>query len=360
MPMGKGFAITSDLNLGRMLLAGYSKHVQNGFIDRDLPRNNTNGQNLPRLEIAAITNDTVATLASLAYSATTHSRSRVAMGLIVGTGTNSAIVWKLKDLHTAKCSSLVLPAQPNMDDISVVVNTEWTIKGAAPPLHRLNLITEWDKELDRQCEAPGFQPFEYMTSGRYLGEIARIILMDYFVNIANIDTIKLPCALKQRNEIPALFLSQVIAKVASPMDLLPILREKYPSPDKSAWDWSLQDARLFMAAADHLKVRSARMQAAAVVGLLASAGELTWRGDVFSGRLADKKQPVDEIIVAYAGGVISSYPGFLDTCQIAINYLVDQFTDCERVKRVTLRHANKGGIIGAGVLAGTVWNLPGP
>ena len=112
-------------------------------------------------------------------------------------------------------------------------------------------------------------------------------------------------------------------------------------------------------AAARLADRSARMNAAAVVGLLASAGELIWRDNVLNAPLAKEKQPVDEIIVAYAGGVISAYPGFLDTCQASINYLVEQLTDRQRVERVTLRHAEKGGIIGAGCLAGTVWNLAG-
>ena len=164
MPMGKGFAITSDLNLGRMVLAGYTKHVRNGSMDETFLHSTMNRRKLPRVQIVAISNDTVATLASLAYTETSHTRSRVAMGLIVGTGTNSAIMMDLKDLHQAKRSSLVLPKRTAAADSSVIVNTEWTIKGAAAPLRELRLVTKWDEQLDRQCEAPGFQPFEYMTS----------------------------------------------------------------------------------------------------------------------------------------------------------------------------------------------------
>lgn len=87
MPMGKGFAITSNLNLGSMLLAGYERHTRaatNGLIELLTPRRKMTG--LPRIKIAAIANDTVATLASLAYTVKSIPNSRVAMGLIVGTG----------------------------------------------------------------------------------------------------------------------------------------------------------------------------------------------------------------------------------------------------------------------------------
>ena len=88
--MGKGFAITSDLNLGKMLLAGYSHHAvepaTNGYIETgaDKPSDKKPRHRLPKLRIAAITNDTVATFFSLAYAVKMRPNSRVAMGLIVG------------------------------------------------------------------------------------------------------------------------------------------------------------------------------------------------------------------------------------------------------------------------------------
>ena len=87
MPMGKGFAITSSLNLGSMLLAGYERHSREASNGRFEPLTKArNSVSLPRLKIAAIANDTVATLASLAYTVKSIPNSRVAMGLIVGTG----------------------------------------------------------------------------------------------------------------------------------------------------------------------------------------------------------------------------------------------------------------------------------
>ncbi|KAK2803476.1 hypothetical protein FQN49_008873, partial [Arthroderma sp. PD_2] len=83
MPMGKGFAITSDLNLGKILLAGYDRHTRRPYGSDEPSAKRRRRFALPKLKIAAITNDTVATLASLAYMVKSLPNSRVAMGLIV-------------------------------------------------------------------------------------------------------------------------------------------------------------------------------------------------------------------------------------------------------------------------------------
>jgi hypothetical protein len=86
--MGKGFAITSDLNLGKMLLAGYARHVvehtangENGHSEANPLNKKRKLSRLPPIRIAAITNDTVATFTSLAYAVKAAPNSRVAMGV---------------------------------------------------------------------------------------------------------------------------------------------------------------------------------------------------------------------------------------------------------------------------------------
>lgn len=39
-------------------------------------------------------------------------------------------------------------------------------------------LTRWDRQLAKDHPRPDFQPLEYMTSGMYLGEIVRLILVD--------------------------------------------------------------------------------------------------------------------------------------------------------------------------------------
>ncbi|KAJ8112656.1 hypothetical protein OPT61_g5029 [Boeremia exigua] len=206
MPMGKGFAITSNLNLGEMLLAGYAPHCTS------TASHQCNGTNkpspgsvsLPKIQVAAITNDTVATFVSLAYAVKAAPNSRVAMGLIVGTGTNATIPMRPSTLHPEKQSQLRNLSASE----TVVINTEWTIRGTDEPLEALQIKTKWDRTLDAHSDAPGFQPFEYMTSGRYLGEIVRLAFADI---LHTTDTVPLLDALQEKNSLPTWFLAEILA-----------------------------------------------------------------------------------------------------------------------------------------------------
>src|SRR5450432_2511275 len=162
MSMGKGFAITSNLDLGRQLREGYSKAQGR--------------RKLPDVEILAIVNDTVATLISFGYQLKASPQHKAAMGLIVGTGNNATIPLKLTTLHPAKRPRAEnIPAVESSNEQKILVNTEWSINGTAGPLKELRLITSWDKALDAAGSAPGFQPFEYMTAGRYLGDRKSVV-----------------------------------------------------------------------------------------------------------------------------------------------------------------------------------------
>jgi hexokinase len=380
MPMGKGFAITSNLNLGKLLLAGYERHItspsSNGVSpDAQLnkPAKRRKIERLPRLKIAAITNDTVATLASLAYTVKSRPNSRVAMGLIVGTGTNATIPMKLTDLHPSKRSQLRLPQASDLKDVEIVVNTEWTINGTAPPLKKLGFITKWDKVLDEASEAPGFQPFEYMTAGRYLGELARLITLDFITGKLGVQEVDLPPALRRRNALTTTFLATVVAPSRSSILLLPQLRKLLPAPEHSGWQWSTDEAEVLRKVARLVQKRSAGLIASAIIGLLGCTGELELKDErsldpsIPNGAVShvtDNKLPpqgdIEDLVVAFSGGTISRYPEFLRSCQGFIDELLSKEAsrgtsenNRNRTKSIILKEAVDGGIIGAGVLAGT-------
>lgn len=264
MPMGKGFAISSNLNLGNILLNGYEKHTRRPD-DEDEPSTKRRKLfALPKLKIQAITNDTVATLASLAYKVKSLPNSRVAMGIIVGTGCNATIPMKLSALHESKAKS-VNTMDPGA--VETIVNTEWTISGAAPPLKELNVTTKWDVELDQACARPGFQPFEYMTGGRYIGELIRLILFDYLTTIAELSKRSLPANLVQEYALTTTYISDLVAKARSDNDLAQALNKSLPPPESSDWRWDAQAAGAFRKIARAVQRRSAGLIAAAVVGL---------------------------------------------------------------------------------------------
>jgi hexokinase len=341
--MGKGFAITSNLNLGKLLLAGYERHCtesDDSRIQGLAP--------LPKIRVAAITNDTVATFASLAYAVKAAPNSRVAMGLIVGTGTNATVPMSLNSLHPAKRKDIC-----NSDMVEkVVINTEWTIRGTDKPLVDMAIKTPWDLTLDANSDAPGFQPFEYMTAGRYLGEIVRLVYLDVSLQETGGDV---PPSLRIRNALPTRFLSEVVAR----LDLGTTkkeLEQKYPSISLTAY-WTPARVVLMRSIAHAVQQRSSALIAAACIGLLDSVQEIQVNDVVEShptknGITTKGEIDTEELVIAYAGSTISQYPQWLETCQYWIDTLLEAGSITNASKRVVLREALDGGIIGAGVLAG--------
>lgn len=355
--MGKGFAITSDLNLGQMLLTGYARHCEaprtNGHSINKSATNTTPAQ-LPKIRVAAITNDTVATFASLAYAVKAAPNSRVAMGLIVGTGTNATVPMKLVNLHPAKRKDL-----PKPDAVeTAVINTEWTIRGTDKPLNDLSIKTPWDLTLDANSDAPGFQPFEYMTSGRYLGEIVRLVLVD---TLSKDPDAAIPPSLQSKNTLPTRFLSEVVARKGGRI-VQAELEQAYPSTDPSEPFWTVDRVELIRDIAEAVQQRSSALIAAACVGLLGCVGDVHIESPskpraTRNGTHKSDKRTIEELVIAYAGGTISQYPKWLQTCQKWIDVLVEEGSAQNVTKRVTLKEARDGGIIGAGVLAGMTDNI---
>ncbi|KAF2873354.1 hexokinase-2 [Massariosphaeria phaeospora] len=361
LPMGKGFAMSCDLNLGKMLLAGYARHLVEPRLNGQTVGGDENPSNkrrklsrLPRLRIAAITNDTVATFTSLAYAVKAAPNSRVAMGLIVGTGTNATVPMKIQELHPSKKKYLADPENVDM----VVINTEWTIRGTDQPLVDLNIKTKWDLEISEKCETPHFQPFEYMTAGRYLGEIVRLVFVDL---ISNDPGAQLPPALGKKNAVPTKFLSEVLAR-ADDGTLIRELEKNYAS-SQSAF-WTSTKVELIRDIAHAVQQRSAALIAAACVGLLDCVHDISLDRKEKTGVIEIRDElhqhgelELEELVIAYAGGTISQYPGWLETCQRWIDTLVAKGSPSNATKRVVLREALDGGIVGAGVLAGMTDNI---
>ncbi|KAK5939750.1 N-acetylglucosamine kinase 1 [Knufia obscura] len=149
-PMGKGFRAHEDVigqDLGNL--------IEIACRERGLD-----------VRVNAIVNDSSATLLSQAYKdpATT-------MALILGTGTNAAVYLPVKDLSDDKFGMRDHSWFEQAD--KVIINTEVSMfgKGILPK-------TRWDEELNRAHSAPNFQPLEYMTTGRYLGEILRLVIAE--------------------------------------------------------------------------------------------------------------------------------------------------------------------------------------
>lgn len=349
MSMGKGFAITSNLDLAKQLIAGYTV---------------SRSADLPMIKIVAFCNDAVATLVSFAYRSRSNVRRKAAMGLIVGTGCNATIPLALGKLHPSKWPKRVetLEDTESSLDYKIAVNTEWTIKGAAGPLIEFDFITSWDKTLDAEGEAPGFQPFEYMTAGRYLGELGRLIAVDYLTNYLSIPSHKLPNKLVLRNGLSTSFLGNLGPHLSkTEPSIIKQLEKELPSISTcDATFWTPERAHILFRIAKAVQIRAAGMTAAAIIALLACADEITFlppsksipNGD--SHTASDQEPEVDELMVGYTGGCIVHFQDYLEDCQRFLDGIMDYEFGETTKPRVVLHPCHDGGIIGAGILAGTV------
>lgn len=149
-PMGKGFLADTGL-VGQDL--------------GDIVKTACKNQNL-NVELKAILNDSSACLLSRAYS---HSSTR--FGLILGTGVNIAAYLPISAISRSKFGER--PAGWFDEASHVIANTELGMFGS-----NILPLTRWDRQLSKEHPRPDFQPLEYMTSGMYLGEIVRLILVD--------------------------------------------------------------------------------------------------------------------------------------------------------------------------------------
>ena len=348
--MGKGFLINANPDLGQLLLAGYSKHCRSIHNE-----SGANMKKLPSLKIAAITNDAVATLVSLKYSMKSKPGTKVVAGLIMGTGCNAATSMRLDALGPSK----IAPFELNKSSASVVVNTEWTINGTAGPLRALDLVTRWDNMLSLSVASPGFQPFEYMTAGHYLGEIVRLILTDFLTTQVNILHQDLPPSLSRPFALSTEYLSRVVTVTSDPKQLAKILNSDRNLVFGNDWTWTNELAKMFKMAETAISRRSAALIAAANVALLDCNGELELKKGNLNGDTtvsnASYRTTEQELAIAYIGGLIVQHSGYKDEIQRRMDSLIASLDSAKSCKRVVLKEAPDGGLIGAAALASTVW-----
>ncbi|EMF11174.1 hexokinase-1 [Sphaerulina musiva SO2202] len=153
---------------GRLGAMGKGFKANQGVEGQDLSElimRSCNARNL-NVQMRAIINDSAGTLMSQAYR-----DPSTRMSLILGTGTNAGVFLPRKSLGTLKFG--VRPESWYEQAERVLINTEFSMIGQ----HSLPK-TRYDEKLNTNHSLPDFQPLEYQISGRYLGEIARLILVD--------------------------------------------------------------------------------------------------------------------------------------------------------------------------------------
>ncbi|XP_071439934.1 hexokinase-4-like [Hetaerina americana] len=114
------------------------------------------------VEVQAVLNDTTGTLVQGAYL-----DSRTAIGLILGTGSNACYIEKAAKVGHWEGD--------RHGEVEVIIDTEWGAFGDNGVLDFMK--TEFDKEVDDNSLLARTFTFEKYISGKYLGEIVRLILV---------------------------------------------------------------------------------------------------------------------------------------------------------------------------------------
>ncbi|MCJ8730353.1 hypothetical protein PDJAM_G00183490 [Pangasius djambal] len=165
LPLGFTFSFPcSQTGIDKGILVSWTKgfkatHCEGNDVV-DMLREAIKRRNEFDLDIVAVVNDTVGTMMTCAYE-----DPNCEIGLIAGTGSNVCYMEHMKNIETVEG-----------DEGHMCVNTEWGGFGDNDNIE--DIRTRFDREVDTGSLNVGKQRFEKMTSGMYLGEIVRQILID--------------------------------------------------------------------------------------------------------------------------------------------------------------------------------------
>ena len=200
--------------------------------------------------------------------------------------------------------------------------------------------TRWDELLNRCCAMPDFQPLEYMTTGRYLGEVLRLIVSEA------VETTQLFDGVIPENLLDAYSLDTIVLarlEEDSSTDLLSSAAylekvwglRRTPSP---------QEVYFLRNAASCISQRAAAYLAIAVHALWRLQKELEMGNDLTE---ADSRTSI-----ACNGSVILKYPGFRSRCQDYIAQLIATDTAANEMAglhEVVLEPTDEAALLGAAI-----------
>ena len=250
------------------------------------------------LRVDAIVNDSSAALLCRAYSEPTTS-----MSLILGTGTNAAVNLPVSSMGADKFG--IRDKSWHAHAEKVITNTELSMFGKD-----ILPETRWDDYLNRTHQLPDFQPLEYMTTGRYLGELFRLVIADA-VDTASLFGGVFPEPLRAPYSLDTAVLATIEADVSAQLSRSGAYLEKLwcmtspPSPP---------DLLFLRAVAETISNRAAVYLAIALHALW------TLQKETYINPTTPFGTPKTSI--ACTGSVIEKYPNFRARCEGFIEEMI--------------------------------------
>ncbi|KAL7284867.1 hexokinase [Trametes coccinea BRFM310] len=260
-------------------------------------------------DVVALTCDTTGTLIASHY---VNPKTRIAC--IFGTGCNAAYMERVGDIP--KIAQLGI--DPNAE---MAINCEW---GAFDSFEHENLPrTKYDITIDETSNKPGEQAFEKLISGRYLGEILRLIiceLIDEGVLFLGQNTYKI--------EIPYSFDTAFLSLMESdPTDELLMIIGIFSH--FFALETTLAERQFFRALAKLVARRAARLSACGIAAIVSKMGYLE-----------------EGCCVGADGSLYNKYPMFAERIHEGLQDIFG-----EKGKNIVTYHAEDGSGIGSAIVA---------
>lgn len=326
--MGKGFLCsngTVGLELGDLIVQSCRK--------RDL-----------NVQVDAILNDSSATLLSRAYG-----DPKTRLSLILGTGTNAAIHFPVHEIGLTKFG--VRPQGWFDHAKHVIVNSEMSMFGGG-----ILPMSRWDEYINRTHLRPDYQPLEYMITGRYLGEIVRLIMVEA-VETARLFGGELPHSMREPYSFDTSIVAFLEADTSSSLSSSAALLQKEHTFHTSP---SVEDLRFLRRVSQMVSQRAAGYLATAIHSMWCLRNDAEFPHTSTSAKdqqvtVAESEEQSRSLSIACDGSVINKYPGFRDRCQKYLKQLTEQtnlslgIEDSPTAPTISLEFAPESAILGAAV-----------
>ncbi|KAL2516312.1 Hexokinase-1 [Forsythia ovata] len=292
----KGFSI--DDTVGQDVVAELTKALQRKGV---------------QMRVSALVNDTIGTLAGGKYA-----NKDVDVAVILGTGTNAAYV--------ERAQAIPKWHGPLPNSGKMVINMEWgNFMSSHLPL------TDYDHALDVESLNPGEQIFEKITSGMYLGEILRRVLLR-IAEEASFFGDDVPLKLKIPFVLRTPEMSAMHQDTSSDLRVVGVKMKDILEISNT----SLKQRRVVVELCNIVATRGARLAAAGILGVLKKMGRDTLRDG-----------GPEKTVIAMDGGLYEHYTEYRKCLENALSELLGE----EIASSIVTEHSNDGSGIGAALLA---------
>ena len=333
LPIGLSWSFPieqTSLRAGKLQSMGKGFNCSKGLIGKDLAALVQDACTRAgfSVRIDAIINDSSATLLSRAYV-----EPSTTMSLILGTGMNAAVHMPVSYMGREKFG--VRDASWHAQAQRVITNTELSMFGG-----KILPKSRYDEQLNRSHVLPDFQPLEYMTTGRYLGEIVRLIWLDA-VESSGLFGGTVPVSLTTPYSLDTAFLAILESDTTPSLSRAASYLEKTHAFTTVP---SFEELSFLRTIAECVSTRAAAYISVGIHAL--------WSLDRNSqdpkSSLLDAKS--EKTAIACDGSVINKYPGFKDMCHSYLAGMIsaDGYSG-NYPPEIHLETALEAGILGAAV-----------